>query len=178
MLSPSPFSPTARPAKAAKAKPSVEISTPASVKPTRIDFGGIQRAAELPDDLVPSILGKLFEVDPSALRVAAVNRLWKQEAQEARLRSRADEKWSVHPPLSFEPTELEQSLMLSAESMWDGADGDRLKLMRSTPPWFISSTAHAINRADMNKVLAGWLTGFAIDAFAMYIFYGRSAHRA
>ena len=48
------------PAKAAKSKKSVETSTPASVKPMRIDFGGIQRAAELPDDLVPSILGKLF----------------------------------------------------------------------------------------------------------------------
>ena len=170
MLSPSPFSPTARPAKAAKAKAGVETSTPASVKPTRIEFGGIQRAAELPDDLVPNILDKLFDCDLSALRVAAVNRLWKQEAQEARLRIRADEQWSVHPPLSSALSEFEHVLMHEhSESMYDGAGGNRLKLLQSTPSWYMSSTHAMINRSDMNTVLDGWLTGIAIDAFAMYV---------
>ena len=169
MLSPSPFSPTARPAK--KVKPSyVETSTPASVKPTRIEFGGIHRAAELPDDLVPSILGKLFDCDPSALRVAAVSKLWNDAAQEARLCVRADPKWSVNPPLLFVLSECEQTLMLDhMQTMYDGASGDRLKFMETTPPWFITSSAAAVARSDIESVLSGWLTGIAIDAFAMYI---------
>ena len=67
MLSPSPFSPTAHPAKGSKVQ--------------AFDSGDVDAG-----------VGQLFVVDLSALRMAAVNKLWK----DARLRVCLDAKWSVN----------------------------------------------------------------------------------